>query len=175
MRVSVYAVINALGIVLAIVGAGFGGGGLWVFVTIAAIFSGRGLISGTKKCNAPAAASVLLVPIILKDLGDVELGLMWAAFIIIVVLPFKTNAVSGNDGITTEQELLPATLWTIWGENSHTRLYENGEAAGMSAALDWGAYPQPRLPACTAQRLMRPANRLSGHGAGQSGRGGYKR
>ena len=155
-RVPAYAVLNALGICIAIIGSGFAGGGLWTFAAAAAIFSVRGqrYASSGKESNTPAAAAVLLVPVMLKDLGSVELALFWTAFITVAVIPFTVvEGHAGGTAIWTGAS--PVTLWTIWGENSRTRL-DAKDQSRMLTVGSGGAYRQPRSRACTAQTLMLP-------------------
>ena len=159
-RVPAYAVLNALGICIAIIGSGFAGGGLWTFAAAAAIFSVRGqrYASSGKESNTPAAAAVLLVPVILKDLGGVELALFWTAFITVAVIPF--TVVGGHAaGTATGTGASPVTLWTIWGESSRTRL-DNSNQSRMLKVDSEGAYRQPRSRACTTQTLMLPVRRV---------------
>lgn len=133
MRISPIAVLNGLGIVLAAIGAGFGGGGLWVFVVVAAIFSVRGLFGqNAKRQNAPAAACVLLVPILISDLDSVPLGLLWAAYVLIATLPFRIQVASGIGTSDRLKEWQRVSLWTIWGENSRTRLRREDEMELMT-------------------------------------------
>lgn len=117
------AVLNALGVILSIPGSWFGGGGLWVFTAMAAIFSARGVWKwSTRRGNAPAAAGVLLVPIMLSKLDDTALGLFWSAFVLIAVLPFQLRIGYGIDGSRMQQQSSQVSLWTIWEENSRRHL-----------------------------------------------------
>lgn len=120
-HMSPYAVLNALGLIVAAIGAGFAGGGLWVFVVVAAIFSIR---TRSKRPNSPASAAVLLIPILLEDLEDLPLYLLWSAFVIVAVIPFKVDPGAAFDGYSTEQlpRESPVSLWTVWGGNTRTHL-----------------------------------------------------
>jgi len=154
--VAQYAVLNALGIVIAAIGAGFAGGGLWVFVVVAAIFSAR---SRSKRPNAPASAAVLLIPILLEDLDDLPLYLLWSAFVVVAVIPFKVGQTAASGGLRTEllQGKSPVSLWTVWGGNTRTHLgSESKDPDIVPAAM--GTYRPRRLPLCTAQRLTPPAH-----------------
>ena len=154
--VAQYAVLNALGIIIAAIGAGFAGGGLWVFVVVAAIFSAR---SRSKRPNAPASAAVLLIPILLEDLDDLPLYLLWSAFVVVAVIPFKVGQTAASGGLRTAplRGKSPVSLWTVWGGNTRTRLgSERKDPKNALAAM--GTYRPRRLPLCTAQRLTPPAH-----------------
>ena len=104
-------------------GSWVGGGGLWVFTAMAAIFSARGIRNrSTKQGNAPAAAGILLVPIVLSNLDDTALGLFWTAFVLIAVLPFTLQLRYDTGGSQTQQQASRVSLWTIWEENNRKRL-----------------------------------------------------
>ena len=120
-----YAVLNALAILLAIVGAAIQGGGVWVFVLLGAVFSARGR---TKRPNSPAAACALLIPILLINMEDAPLYLFWTAFVLIAMIPFRyttnsTDPLDADEWYTDiQQERKLVSLWTVWEDDTHTRL-----------------------------------------------------
>lgn len=142
-RISPVAVLNAVGILLAAIAAVFAGKGLWVFPMVAAIFSIGGqtveaLVGSThafarqrpssKTPNAPAAAAVLLTPILLANLDETSLGLFWAAFVVVAVLPFKLSVASYTNGLRVVRAPLRVTLWQVWADDIHTHLNDVSSA-----------------------------------------------
>lgn len=136
-RISPVAVLNAIGILLAVIAAAFAGRGLWVFPAVAAIFSIGGQTvetvlgstrafsrqrSPSKTPNAPAAAAVLLTPILLANLDETSLGLFWAAFVVVAVLPFKLSVAYDTNGLRVVRAPLRVTLWQVWADDIHTHL-----------------------------------------------------
>jgi hypothetical protein len=153
--------LNALGIMLAGVGAGFGGGGLWVFTVMAIIFSVR---SGSKRPNAPAAAAVLLIPVLLYDLNEIALGLFWSAFVLIAVLPFTYTPVSYSNGLRVTQQPSRVSLWTIWGEHTRTPLKNAASDPALNERVNSVSLPPASFTRVYSANTDAPCIALSGSG-----------